>query len=532
MSVSALADEPTTKENLLIEQIKKLFVHRKDTYATLEWKLNKKYNKKNHEDYKNEDRKYKWQWGRAKKGGKITDDLLLQHIRKEITIGVYTIDTDDTVKYLVFDIDGHKFTNPIKTSKAAQKKIRKHLKDKYNLNSYLEKSGSPNSYHVWVFIKPTKTKEVREFGIHVVSELGFELNKEIEIMPSVFELKNYGGFLKLPYGIHREKFNKTKKLKIKFLFQKYDDNPLGIQIYYKNIKRQFGSLYTINFQQLQIPKEIVEKIKKETKEKEEQNYDDKTLNGYLSKQLHCVDIAFNTHTSLVPEDFKFQAARGFYFEGASNEIVVEYFRNHPDYKRFITIEKAEEVRQEIIQEIYDEMLEDKKTRAKVKIDKKKIKKQIAVNLSNGYYKSRKTGCLEMKKICGDYIKNNICPISCEQVKIARSSARKLNSTSAIKGTIILSLKPIWKIINIEANRHKVGKTTYVNVSGDGLTKIIKEHPEFCIDSKYNFIKEMVFMEFLDISDKGLKTFTHSEYEGQKYRFKKDVIDEIINRKKR
>jgi len=504
-------------------------------------------------------------------------ETYIQHLNGEKTIGIYPHNEKDNCFFLVFDIDCHKSKKTKKLTKEEKKrikeileykkknnfknirKIQKRLWKDYKLPSYIEKSGSPKSYHLWIFLEETPGDKIVAFGNHVIKSVGFTKTSgqktTVEIRPEqgkASETKEkYGTVIKCPCGIHA-----TTKNRSQFYMPKDHKNPIDdlklIKIRKKRIKKDsqklalcFGNIIPVKLPELPELSEIEEKDQKEQKEKEqkekEEEYDDTSLSGMLSKQLHCVDVSFALYPSLVPDKFKFQAGRNILFDGYSNEMVVEYFRNHPDYKRFTSTVKVEEVRQEIIEEIYEQRSENKKDKKRVKKDEIDIRKEITVNLRKGYYKGRKTPCSEMKKICGDHIRKNICLISCEIDKVTRSSARKLSGASAIKGTIFLLLKPVWKIINVEKNRHKIeekknGKIrykTYVHVSKDELDKIIKEHPEFCIDSRSEFIKDMIRVSLISISTDGRnrKTFENENYEGSKYRFKRDEINEILNKKK-
>jgi len=67
---------------------------------------------------------------------------------EEITIGIHQID-DNKIKWLCYDIDKKHTEDP----RLLSDQIVKYLKEWYNLHGYIEPSGSPDSYHVWIFYR-------------------------------------------------------------------------------------------------------------------------------------------------------------------------------------------------------------------------------------------------------------------------------------------------------------------------------------------------------------------------------------------
>jgi hypothetical protein len=132
-----------------IEDIKRLFITRWDTYSL--------YNPKD----------------AGKKSAKVpetyqppTDDVLLRALELLITIGFRPVDPKKNLcKWICYDIDKHSCERTIYESNPRQvvDEIVNRLKKWYGLTGYIELSGSPDSYHIWIFINPTDYGLVKKF---------------------------------------------------------------------------------------------------------------------------------------------------------------------------------------------------------------------------------------------------------------------------------------------------------------------------------------------------------------------------------
>lgn len=113
----------------------------------------------------------------------VNEELIDMHLLGEITIGMYCLDRANTVKWLCFDIDDHEKTG--RDCPGIIRKIVQYLREKYGIIAYVEASGSENSYHVWVFLKPSLAGDVLAFGERVIKELNIS---DIEIFPKQSKL--------------------------------------------------------------------------------------------------------------------------------------------------------------------------------------------------------------------------------------------------------------------------------------------------------------------------------------------------------
>jgi hypothetical protein len=118
-------------------------------------------------------------------------------------MGVYQIDPKtDTVSWICFDLDRHKPEDP--DPKEAVQRILAVL-GSYSIPYLLESSGSPDSYHVWVFLVPTKTNNAYEFSLWISKAA----KVKCEIWPkqrgfSDRRGKDYGNLVKLPLAYHNK----------------------------------------------------------------------------------------------------------------------------------------------------------------------------------------------------------------------------------------------------------------------------------------------------------------------------------------
>ena len=131
----------------------------------------------------------------------LTEEVLSKHFKGEETIGTYQIEPKTgNVKWGVLDIDGEHVAD----AQAKTKKLRQRLVNAgIGCDSILmEESGSPDSFHLWLFIeKPTGAKEVKEF----LERITKPVDPGIEIFPKQDKISTdgFGNLVKLPFGFHK-----------------------------------------------------------------------------------------------------------------------------------------------------------------------------------------------------------------------------------------------------------------------------------------------------------------------------------------
>ena len=140
--------------------------------------------------------------GYARVCGYLRYDALMDHVTLKKTAGVYEISLDDEVIWGCFDVDCH---DEGEDGEAARDKVRSicDVLEVYGVPYLLEASGSPNSYHIWIFFKRTRTYNAYRFMRQVKAEAKV---KGIEIFPKQkkVDLKRYGNLVKLPLGVNQK----------------------------------------------------------------------------------------------------------------------------------------------------------------------------------------------------------------------------------------------------------------------------------------------------------------------------------------
>ncbi len=90
---------------------------------------------------------------------KLTDQVIADHLSGKISIGVYPLDTDDSVYWAAVDFDGKEQGDPVKDAHQVQEAFA----SKLGLISWMETSQSGKGVHLWVFFhKKVPAKIVRK----------------------------------------------------------------------------------------------------------------------------------------------------------------------------------------------------------------------------------------------------------------------------------------------------------------------------------------------------------------------------------
>ena len=160
-------------------EIMKLFVHRRDVYAVqVKVGENCVYMPK-YED--------------------LTETEVQRHLDGKVTLGVYALNTDNTVKWMCFDIDSAHVKNSEETCTVVTERCVQRFG---NSAVRVEESGSPHNFHVWVFFaKPIQAVYARTLGQQALNGLS-----GVELFPKQTTLtgKLLGNLVKLPLGFHKK----------------------------------------------------------------------------------------------------------------------------------------------------------------------------------------------------------------------------------------------------------------------------------------------------------------------------------------
>jgi len=156
-----------------IEALRRYFVNRDDTYAA-----------------QNPDGSY------YRVEAPLTDDVLLSHIKGDITVGVYQIEPENnTVKWLCFDVDSKEM--------AEVEKLRDSIVESgfcEEDNILVEDTGG-RGYHLWIFFDPPTPALV---AYYVGRRFEQQSKVKCEVFPKQRVVEAFGNLVKLPLGVHRE----------------------------------------------------------------------------------------------------------------------------------------------------------------------------------------------------------------------------------------------------------------------------------------------------------------------------------------
>jgi hypothetical protein len=129
----------------------------------------------------------------------LTETEVQQHLDGKVTLGVYALNVDNTVKWLCFDID----SAHVKNSEETCTVIAERCVQRFGSSAVrVEESGSPHNFHVWVFFaEPIQAVYARTLGQQVLNGLS-----SVELFPKQTALtgKMLGNLVKLPLGLHKK----------------------------------------------------------------------------------------------------------------------------------------------------------------------------------------------------------------------------------------------------------------------------------------------------------------------------------------
>lgn len=142
-----------------------------------------------------------------KEKGCLNAEKLIEHVQGSATYGSYQLGLDDTVIWSCLDIDSHEGNRPItdeiiEQTQADVKNVVAILR-RYNVPFLLEASGSPGSYHVWIFLSRTKTYNAYRFVRQVKAEAGIKC----EVFPKQKTFGKdgkYGNLVKIPICVNQK----------------------------------------------------------------------------------------------------------------------------------------------------------------------------------------------------------------------------------------------------------------------------------------------------------------------------------------
>lgn len=147
----------------------------------------------------------------------VSDSIIKRHLEGSLTIGAYQFDSENLVKWVCFDIDSHAPENVIESETDIKMRDEQAERDTEKMCNFLtvsdipymlEKSGSPHSYHIWLFVNPVSGKIAKQFGIDIKKETGIDC----EVFPKQSHIgkDGYGNLVKIPLATHKKYGTKSE----------------------------------------------------------------------------------------------------------------------------------------------------------------------------------------------------------------------------------------------------------------------------------------------------------------------------------
>jgi len=243
-----------------------------------------------------------------KVSNQISEQLIQNHIDGKITIGSYSTSDSGTCKWICYDVDAHRANNDteeqlIKKELKAEddlNNLKSHL-DKMGLKYLVESSGTPHSYHIWLFIKEVEVGKAYHFANLIAKESGFD--GEVNPKQRTWNRDNqYGNLVKLPFAFH-------KKQKVFSHIHGFDNETIEITVY--------------DISGIEVPKTRKSRSKTST-----------VINVELNGIRPCIQKALNMQ--LIEEQgnkMRVAIVREFYNFGLTDrEELINLFRNQSDFR--------------------------------------------------------------------------------------------------------------------------------------------------------------------------------------------------------
>ena len=169
---------------LTAEQIKEIFIHRKDVFST---------------------QQESGAYFPTKRPITLTD--IEEHLAGKKTIGVYCLDTNSTVKWACVDLDG----SDLRRMKSEADIIYDLFHD---FGRMLEFSGR-KGYHVWIFFKqPANADFAQRLVKSRLNRVGLLKHEVFPKQTELNESRKYGNLVKLPMALHRVSGKRSQILKM------------------------------------------------------------------------------------------------------------------------------------------------------------------------------------------------------------------------------------------------------------------------------------------------------------------------------
>jgi len=145
----------------------------------------------------------------ARRSIPLMDSMIQSHLDGKMTIGAYSTSENGTCKWICYDVDAHaKEGDSVEDIVAKENKAEDDLKkltsflNGVGLKYLVESSGSPHSYHIWLFVEEVEVEKAYYFANLIAKEAGFD--GEVNPKQRTWNKDNqYGNLVKLPFAFHK-----------------------------------------------------------------------------------------------------------------------------------------------------------------------------------------------------------------------------------------------------------------------------------------------------------------------------------------
>jgi hypothetical protein len=273
----------------------------------------------NTDDYARQELTKKREWGFKRQFMPVKELNFERHLAGDHTIGAYQFREDDTLSWICIDVDAH--IKPKHTEEEIEQKFENAEIDREKLSDFLdnnlipfvlEASGSPHSYHFWIFVKPVFGYIAKAFGDEIIKQSC--IDTKTEMFPKQASIYDYltdkktGTLVKVPCG-YNQKVDMFSTIFVNGEWtRKFTDLKIGV----------------IDISQYPVNEECIESVN-------QSEY--KYMNNKDSKIKPCVEAAVNMQLEEGDgNQMRIYVVREFYNHGMTNpEELTKLFEKQDDY---------------------------------------------------------------------------------------------------------------------------------------------------------------------------------------------------------
>lgn len=164
----------------------------------------------------------------------LTEEVILKHLKGEITVGIYPLIPGDICYFLAIDFDKSTYQEDVQAFWS--------LCDEMSIPIYVERSRSGNGAHVWLFFQEaTSAKVARKLGnillTKTMEKASLDLDSYDRIFPNQDTMPNggFGNLIALPFQGEAAKLHNTVFVNRQF---EAEENQIEILKKIKKIRRE------------------------------------------------------------------------------------------------------------------------------------------------------------------------------------------------------------------------------------------------------------------------------------------------------